>query len=80
MVNELSRGPVLAVELRGRDAVARAREAAGPRDVEVARRIRPHCLRAKFGVSAGAPAVHVTDLTEDGPLDCEYVFAMLDQS
>ena len=77
MVNEFSRGPFVAVEVTGPDAVAVMREAAGPRDIEVARRIRPHSLRAKFGTSAGAAGVHVTDLVSDGPLECEYMFALL---
>lgn len=92
----------MALELSGDHAVSRVREVVGPRDVDVAQRIRsvaaisalpaggnaqhvrhspspcrPGTLRAKYGVSAAAPAVHCTDLAEDGPLDSEYLFALL---
>jgi len=40
---------------------------------------RRHTLRAKYGASSAKPAVHCTDLPEDGPLECEYVFALLPQ-
>ncbi len=79
MVNEYSRGPFVAIELTGNDAVQQLRDIAGPRDVEVGKRVRSNTLRAKYGVSAGAAGVHVTDLVDDGPLECEYLFSLLDQ-
>jgi nucleoside-diphosphate kinase len=79
MVNELSRGPAVAVEVTGPEAVAKMRALAGPRDIEVAKRVRATTLRAKYGVSAACSSVHVTDLAEDGSLECEYIFAILDQ-
>ena len=79
MVNELSRGPCVALEVTGEDAVAKLREICGPRDIEAAKRVRAHSLRAKFGASPGASAVHCTDLREDGPLECAYVFEVLQQ-
>jgi len=78
MVNEYSRGPFLAIEITGTDAVSQLRQIAGPRDIEVGKRVRNNTLRAKYGVSAGAAGVHVTDLVEDGPLECEYLFSLLD--
>lgn len=79
MVDELSQGPILAVEVTGEGAVLQLREMAGPRDCEIGRRIRPTCLRARYGISAAKPGLHVTDLVEDGPLECEYVFSILDR-
>lgn len=76
---ELSSGPCVAIELVGPDAVNRVREVAGPRSVEVAQRIRPHTLRAKYGTSSAKPALHCTDLVEDGPVECEYMFSLLPQ-
>ena len=76
MVNELSRGPFAALEVSGADAVQRVRELCGPRDIEVAKRVRATSLRAKFGVTAGASAVHCTDLRQDAALECEFVFAL----
>lgn len=41
---------------------------------------RPSTLRAKFGASTARPAVHATDLEEDGPVECEYLFSLLPQN
>ena len=49
----------------------------GPYVVEIAKEIRPDCLRARFGVSTSANAVHCTDVPEDAPLECEYFFKVL---
>jgi nucleoside-diphosphate kinase len=65
MINEFSKGPFVAVEVTGNDAVNKVREICGPRDIEVAKRVRQNSLRAKFGTSAGASGVHCTDLVED---------------
>ena len=62
--------------------VERFREFAGPVSVEIARTLYPDSLRARFGASdascaggeAGACGLHVTDLPEDGVLECEYFF------
>ena len=86
LVNEYSSGPMIALEVSGEGAVETVRAIAGPRDVEVARRVRPHTMRAKHGVAAaaGGPgararlAVHTTDLAEDGPLEADYVFNLVD--
>jgi nucleoside-diphosphate kinase len=39
----------------------------------------PHTLRAKYGLSSASPAIHCTDLAEDGPLEAEYLFVLLEQ-
>jgi hypothetical protein len=39
----------------------------------------PHTLRAKYGLSSAFPAIHCTDLAEDGPLEAEYLFVLLEQ-
>jgi nucleoside-diphosphate kinase len=79
MINEFSKGPFVAIEVTGNDAVNKLREICGPRDIEVAKRVRQHSLRAKFGISAGASGVHCTDLVEDGPLECEFIFSLISQ-
>jgi len=76
MVNELSRGPFVALEVSGAGAVQAVRDLCGPRDIEVAKRVRAASLRARFGASAGASGVHCTDLAQDGVLECEFVFAL----
>lgn len=78
---------MVALEIVGEDAVAQLRGLAGPRDVDVARRVRGDTLRAKYGVSSatGGPGskaklgLHCTDLLEDGPLECEYLFTLADK-
>mmetsp|Transcript_12765 Transcript_12765/g.44718 ORF Transcript_12765/g.44718 Transcript_12765/m.44718 type:complete len:344 (-) Transcript_12765:148-1179(-) len=74
---ELAGGRFLVIELSGENAVNRFREVAGPHDVEMARKIRPESLRARFGESRIKNAVHATDLDEDGELESEYFFRIL---
>ena len=77
LVDELCRGRVVAIEVCGPDAVRRLREIAGPIDFSIAKQIRPHTLRAVYGVDSVKNAVHVTDLPEDGVLESEYLFDIL---
>jgi len=46
---------------------------------ELARHIRPNSIRAQFGQTKAKNALHCTDLPEDGPLEVEYFFKVLDQ-
>lgn len=55
------------------------RELCGPHDPEIARTLRPQSLRAKFGIDRVKNAVHCTDLPEDGILEVEYFFNILQQ-
>jgi nucleoside-diphosphate kinase len=64
------------LEVTGAGAVQRVRDLCGPRDIEVAKRVRAASLRAKFGASAGASGVHCTDLVQDAPLETEFVFQL----
>lgn len=77
MVTTFAQGPCLALELCGDGAVRKMRELAGPRDVDIARKVRPDTIRAVHGEDTSRCAIHVTDLEEDGPLDCEYLFGLL---
>jgi len=45
-------------------------------DPEIAKSLRPRTIRAKFGESRAANAVHCTDLEEDGVLEVEYFFSI----
>lgn len=73
MASELAAGRLVAVELVGDDAVHAFRQACGPRHVDVAKRILPDTLRAKYGVDTIKNAVHCTDLDEDGVLEVRAV-------
>lgn len=79
LVDELCRSRVVAIEVCGEQAVKRLRACAGPIDFSIAKQIRPHTLRAKYGVDSVKNGVHVTDLPEDGVLESEYMFDILDR-
>jgi len=83
MVAQLTLGPCLALEIcapEGSPPVAPAfRELAGPADPEIARHLRPRTLRALFGSDKINNAVHCTDLPDDGQLEVEYFFRILDR-
>lgn len=77
-VAELSSGTCVAMELRaGAGAVQTVRDLCGPPDPEIARRIRPKSLRARFGSEKVTNAVHCTDLAEDASLESEFFFTVL---
>lgn len=78
MVDELTLGPCIAMEIRAKDAPQAFREMVGPADPEIARHLRPRTLRAQFGKDKIKNAVHCTDLPEDGLLEVEYFFKILD--
>ncbi|XP_036395939.1 nucleoside diphosphate kinase 7 [Megalops cyprinoides] len=78
MVSELCSGPCMALEIRGTEAPRTFREYCGPADPEIARHLRPSTLRAQFGRNKVQNAVHCTDLPEDGILEVQYFFKILD--
>ncbi|CAN0336644.1 unnamed protein product [Pylaiella littoralis] len=61
----------------GHDVVEEFREACGPSDPEVAKALYPDSLRALLGVQQATNAVHCTDMTEDGLLECNYMFGVV---
>merc|ERR1711959_29922 len=79
MVTQLLEGAMLVMEIRAEDAVASFRELVGPSDPAIARTLRPHTLRAKYGHDKIRNAIHCTDLPEDGGLEVEYFFRVLQQ-
>ncbi|XP_064399962.1 nucleoside diphosphate kinase homolog 7-like [Halichondria panicea] len=78
MVEELTSGPCIALEITGDGAHSLFRELVGPHDPEIARHLRPDTLRAQFGVNKVKNALHCSDLLEDGPLEVEYFFKIMD--
>lgn len=82
LVEQLTAGTSVALEIRGSEADAQNlvnlfREFAGPSDPEIAKQIRPESLRAKFGLNKVKNAIHVTDLEEDGVLESQFFFEIL---
>ncbi|XP_034970318.1 nucleoside diphosphate kinase 7 isoform X1 [Zootoca vivipara] len=78
MVVELCSGPCVALEIRQVDPEKVFRDFCGPSDPEIARFLRPGTLRAIFGKNKIQNAVHCTDLPEDGLLEVQYFFNILD--
>lgn len=70
-------GPSIVLEVRQQNVVKTFREMVGPNDPEIAKYLRPDTIRAKFGLDRVRNAVHCTDLPEDGTLECEYFFRIL---
>jgi nucleoside-diphosphate kinase len=77
MVDHMTSGPCIALEIRQENAVQSFRELCGPLDPEVARHLRPNTIRAQYGLDRVRNGVHCTDLPEDGVLECEYFFRIL---
>uniref|UniRef100_A0A668A4A1 Nucleoside diphosphate kinase homolog 7 n=1 Tax=Myripristis murdjan TaxID=586833 RepID=A0A668A4A1_9TELE len=78
IVTELCSGPCMALEIRGTDTPKTFREFCGPANPEIARHLRPTTLRALYGKDKVQNAVHCTDLPEDGVLEVQYFFKILD--
>lgn len=80
MVDELSAGPFVAFEVMdpdGADPCEPFREMCGPADPEIGKVLRPASLRAQYGLTKVSNAVHCTDLPEDGALEVNYFFDIL---
>lgn len=79
MVTQLCSGSCVALEISGKDdkAAKDFREFVGPSDPDIAKKLYPNSLRARFGVNKILNAVHCTDLPEDAELEIEYLFRLL---
>lgn len=78
MVSEMYSGPCVAIEIQQNNPTKTFREFCGPADPEIARHLRPDTLRAIYGKTKIQNAVHCTDLPEDGLLEVQYFFKILD--
>lgn len=78
LVEHMQSGPCVAIEVRlAQDAVPSLREICGPADPAIAKVIRPNTIRADIGSSKVLNGVHCTDLEEDGTLESEFFFSIL---
>lgn len=77
LIEQMSSGPCWAVEVCAENAVAALRAVCGPHDPEVCHVLFPHTLRSQFGVDRTRNCVHCTDLEEDGPLESEFFFSLM---
>lgn len=77
LVEQLSSGAVIAIEVCSANAVAALRAVCGPHDPELCHVLFPESIRSKFGLDRTRNAVHCTDLEEDGELESEFFFTLL---
>lgn len=77
MLEHLSSGPLIAMEIRQENVIQKFRELVGPADPEIAKHLRQHSIRSQFGHDRVRNAVHCTDMPEDGVIECEYFFKAL---
>jgi len=77
LIEHLTNGPMMVLEVRQNDAVSTFRDFCGPHDPEIAKHLRPNTLRAKFGHDRVKNCVHCTDMPEDGRLEVQYFFSIL---
>lgn len=77
MVEHVISAPVIVMEVRQENAVQTLRKLVGPHDPDTARHSHPGTIRGKYGTDKVRNAVHCTDLAEDGVLECEYFFSIL---
>lgn len=77
MVDHLASGPAVALEVRQDNVIDKLRALSGPYDPDIARKLEPNTIRAKFGTDRVLNAIHCTDLPEDGRLEVQYVFGTL---
>ena len=79
IIDHVTSGPVIVMEVRQENVVPALRALCGPHDPEIARALRPNTLRAYFGKDRVKNAVHCTDLAEDGILEVQYFFELLQE-
>lgn len=77
IIEHVTTGPIIAMEVRQENVVSSLRSLCGPHDPDIAKTLRPTTLRALFGKDRVKNAVHCTDLPEDGVLEVQYFFELL---
>ncbi|TMW48745.1 hypothetical protein DOY81_006170, partial [Sarcophaga bullata] len=82
MVSQLASGVSMSLEIvctdPNKNSYEEFRKFCGPMDPEIAKLLRPHTLRAKYGSSKTLNAVHCTDLPDDTILEIQYLFKILE--
>ncbi|EDW66912.1 nucleoside diphosphate kinase homolog 7 [Drosophila virilis] len=82
MVAQLASGVCMCLEITSEDPEKNShqefRSFCGPMDPEIAKLLRPHTLRSKYGISKVLNGVHCTDLADDTNLELQYMFKILE--
>lgn len=79
IIDQVTSGPIIVMEVRQENVVQSLRNLVGPHDPEIAKILRPKTLRAVFGQDRVKNSVHCTDLPEDGVLEVQYFFELLQE-
>ena len=74
LVDFMSSGPVIAIEIVGDDAIAKWRSLLGPTNSETARQEKPDSIRAKFGTDNTKNAAHGSDSVESADMELDFFF------
>lgn len=73
-------GPVWVAQFvsldKSTDVVSVVREACGPFDPTIAKKLRPKSIRARFGLDRAQNAVHCCDLPGEGPIYADFFFGL----
>ncbi|EGR31510.1 nucleoside diphosphate kinase 7, putative [Ichthyophthirius multifiliis] len=77
LAEHLTSGMCVALEVRQENVVSSFRQLCGPHDPEIGKVICENTIRSKFGIDRVRNGVHCTDLEEDGILEVEYFFNIL---
>ncbi len=77
IIEHITSGPIIVLEIRQDNVVNSLRGLVGPHDPEIAKILRPNTIRGMFGKDRVKNAVHCTDLPEDGILEVQYFFELL---
>ena len=79
IIDQVTSGPIIAMEIRQDNVVESLRNLVGPHDPEIAKILRPNTIRSMFGKDRVKNGVHCTDLPEDGVLEVQYFFELLQE-
>ena len=74
LVDFMSSGPVIAIEIVGDDAISKWRSLLGPTNSETARQEKPESIRAKFGKDNTMNAAHGSDSMETAEAELDFFF------
>ena len=77
LVEEMKNGSLIAIMVQGAAVVQTVRKICGPHDPQIAKTLRSDSLRAEFGKDKVRNGIHCTDLEDDGILECEFFFAIM---
>ena len=75
MIDQCVSGPIIALEVRQENAVTSFKQICGALDPV---RAEGNTIRGQFGQDRVCNAVHCTDLPDEGTLDCEYFFVLME--